>query len=220
MSFNILFDVPTSNLQAVVETAQAIEFNRTKLVATTMARSGRVFVAGRNWVRPWRFTITPAAYYKWADWRQRFEPLINGDRLETHEINLTNLSWAMAYMGAGSVNSTTNKLNNVTVQSVNGNQFVFTGTGSTGALFKPGDIFQPEGHTYPYVVSQYFSLTKTAIVDRGYLQQASYNPVGQNVVVGKGVTWNVVLTKMPTYRILPGQLMEFTGDFEAVEVIE
>jgi len=220
MAFSIFFNLTSNSLQHIVNNAQAIEFNRSKLVATTMARSGRVFVAGRNWVRPWRFTIVPQAYYKWADWRQRLEPLINGDRQEIHEINLNNLPWAMGYMGLGTFNSGNNRLNNVTISAVNGNEFTFAGTGAVNDLLRPGDIFQPVGHKYPYVVSQYINSTKKAIVDRGYIQQASYTPTSQQVIVGRGVTWQVVLTKMPTHRILPGQLMEFGGEFEAVEVIE
>lgn len=211
----------TTNLQAVIDSAQSIEFNRTQLVASTMSRSGRIFAASRNWVRPWRFTISPKPLWRWEDSRQDLEPLIYGDRLQIHSINFSNVSWVIEYQGQGTLTPGLGyQVNDVTIASVSGNAWTFTGSGAVNDLFKPGDIFQPQSHKYPYVVKEYNNTTKTAVVDRGYIQQTGYNPVGQYMNAGRGIVWQVIITKMPTYKLLPGKLMEFSGDFEAVEVVE
>ena len=46
-------------LQDIINSAVNIDFNRTKLVAQNISRSGRVSAASRNWANPYRFTVTP-----------------------------------------------------------------------------------------------------------------------------------------------------------------
>jgi hypothetical protein len=212
------------SLQKIVDSAQSLEINRTRLVASTVSRNGRLLTASRNWVNPWRITVEPRPVWPWADYRQYFEPVINGDRLTTHTVLLGNTApWIIDYQG--NVARTSNQLNApVVVQSVTGTTWTITTTGLTGqTLFKAGDILQPVGHYYPYVVTADTVIsgnTTTVTTHRGYIPQTSYTIAGAALKVGAGCSWRVRVTGMPTYRMLPSRLAEFTGNFELTEVVE
>lgn len=70
-------------IQDVIDTAVNIEFNRTKLVAQTISRSGRISTASRNWANPYRFTVTPKPVWLYADARAMIETIYRNDRYET-----------------------------------------------------------------------------------------------------------------------------------------
>ena len=62
-------------LQDIINTASNIEINRSKLVAQTVSRSGRISVASRNWANPFRFTVTPKPVWTYTEYRAIFEPI-------------------------------------------------------------------------------------------------------------------------------------------------
>jgi len=70
-------------LQDVIDTAVNIEFNRSKLVAQTISRSGRISTASRNWANPYRFTVTPKPVWLYADARAMIETIYRNDRYNT-----------------------------------------------------------------------------------------------------------------------------------------
>ena len=65
------------------------------------------------------------------------------------------------------------------------------------------------------------SATEVAIpIHRGFLPQTGFTFSGSSVLVGYRATrFNLLVTKLPTIRYLPGKYVEFTGDFELVEEI-
>lgn len=73
-------------LQDVIDTAVNIEFNRNKLVAQTISRSGRISTASRNWANPYRFTVTPKPVWLYADARALIETIYRNDRYTTAAI--------------------------------------------------------------------------------------------------------------------------------------
>ena len=73
-------------LQDVIDTATNIEFNRSKLVAQTISRSGRISTASRNWANPYRFTVTPKPIWKYSDTRAILESIYRNDRYNTTTI--------------------------------------------------------------------------------------------------------------------------------------
>ena len=77
-------------LQDVIDTAVNIEFNRSKLVAQTISRSGRISTASRNWANPYRFTITPKPVWKYDEVRAMIETIYRLDRYETTAIYFGN----------------------------------------------------------------------------------------------------------------------------------
>lgn len=216
------------SLQSIINSAQSIEISRPALVASSLSRSGRLITGARNWVKPWNFKVVPKPLWPIAQARPVIEDLMNNDRHTEQTISLGQTSggtWTVQYLGSAPV--TNNVVNTITMVSAVGTSFVIgnlTGLTNGQTIFKAGDIIQPVGHRYPYVVRsdvvfQTGDTTKTFLVNRGYLPQTNYTVAGQGIAVGTGVTWRVKLTKLPSYRYVSGQLVEFTDDFEIIESI-
>ena len=215
------------SIQMIINSAQAIEVSRPALVATTMSRSGRLFTGTRNWTKPWRFTVEPKPIWRIGDVRSIIEDIMTQDKHTEQAINLGQggASWTIQYLGDAP--KTGNQLNNITFSSITGTSAVIgnlTGLSNGQYIFRKGDIIQPVGHRYPYVVTQDVvfntgDTTKTFSVHRGYIPQTAYSVAGAGVLVGPGVTWRVKVSNLPTYRYVPGQFVEFTGQFELVESI-
>lgn len=215
------------SIQTVINSAQSIEVSRPALVATTMSRSGRLFTGTRNWTKPWRFTIEPKPIWRVSDVRSVIEDIMTQDKHTEQSINLGQggASWTIQYLG--NAPKTGNQLNTITFSSITGTTAVIgnlTGLTNGTYIFRKGDIIQPVGHRYPYVVTQDVvfttgDTTKTFTVHRGYIPQTSYTLAGAGVLVGPGVSWRVKVSNLPTYKYVPGQLVEFTGAFELVESI-
>lgn len=215
------------SIQTVINSAQTIEVSRPSLVATTMSRSGRLFTGTRNWAKPWRFTVEPKPIWRVADVRSVIEDIMTYDKHTEQSISLGSggAGWCVQYLGAAP--KTGNQLNNITFSSITGTTAVIgnlTGLTNGTYIFRKGDIIQPVGHRYPYVVTQDVQFTtgdttKTFTVHRGYIPQTSYTLAGSGVLVGAGVSWRVKVSNLPSYKYVPGQLVEFTGAFELVESI-
>jgi hypothetical protein len=73
-------------LQDIINSAVNIEINRSKLVAQTISRSGRISTASRNWANPYRFTITPQPVWQYADVRALIESVYRNDRYTTQTV--------------------------------------------------------------------------------------------------------------------------------------
>lgn len=67
-------------IQDIIDTAVNIEFNRSKLVAQTISRSGRISTASRNWANPYRFTVTPKPIWKYDEARTILNQISQIDR--------------------------------------------------------------------------------------------------------------------------------------------
>lgn len=65
------------------------------------------------------------------------------------------------------------------------------------------------------------SATEVAIpVHRGFIPQTGFTYSGCNISVGhRAARFNMLVTKLPTIRYLPGKYVEFGGDFELIEEI-
>ena len=157
-------------LQDIIDTAVNIEINRSKLVAQTVSRSGRISVASRNWANPYRFVVTPKPVWTAAEYRAAFEPLFNNDKYEAHGMLLNNInfstgvatlgnSWMIPYQGYVSTSSgyLTGYITNVST----GTKIVLEYTGSTITspttkyIVKSGDYIRPwmgTSNTYSYNV--------------------------------------------------------------------
>lgn len=215
------------SIQSIINSAQTIEVSRPALVASTMSRSGRLFTGTRNWTKPWRFTVSPKPIWRIADARGVIEDIMTFDKHTEQTVNLGQggAAWTIQYQG--SVARTGNQLNNITFSSITGTTAVIgnlTGLTNGQVIFKKGDIVQPVGHRYPYVVTQDVvfntgNTTKTFTLHRGYIPQTNYTMVGAGVLVGTGVSWRVKVSSLPSYRYVSGQLVEFTGEFELVESV-
>jgi hypothetical protein len=229
------------SLQAIIDTAQNIEFSRASLVASSVSRSGKIITQARNWVKPWSIKVSPAQVYAWADKRGALETILNADRHTEQTIYIGATSgnaWLTAYQGNAGL--TTGALTNVYITAVSGTTMTINvanaGIAVGTVILKKGDIIQPAGtgtdglkYRYPYVVENDVikgtgDTTKTVTLNRGYIPQANYDPTSQSnyqaaLYVGNACSWKVIVTKLPAVRYLPGKLFEFTSDFELLEVV-
>lgn len=213
-------------MQSIINAAQTIEVSRPSLVATSMSRSGRLFTGARNWAKPWRFIISTKPVWTIASARPVIESVMSYDKHTEQTIYMGQggASWITAYQGA--VGTTGGALNGITCSSATGTSLTIAYTGLTNGqvILKTGDIIQPNGHRYPYVVTADVTATgasgtATVSLHRGYLPQTSYTLSGQTLLVGTACSWRVKTSTLPTYKYLPGQLVEFTGEFELIESI-
>ena len=223
-------------LQDIIDTAVSIEVNRSKLIAQTMSRSGRISVASRNWANPFRFVVTPKPIWRYDEYRAIFEPIFTADRFSSQSIALTNYNtstgaviatdmlWLTQYQG-GLDSNNDGALSDYTATSKSDNALTITksGTPTVGTyIVKAGDYLRIDGATYPYIVSADVqvsaSSTATITLHRGMLESFS---TGATIFVGhRAARFNVKVTKLPQIKFLPGKLVEFTSDFELAEAIE
>lgn len=229
-------------MTTIFQTAQSIEVNRTKLMAQTVSRNGRLLVAARNWVNPWRFTVTPRPYWNPLTERSAIEAVINADRFTPHTVYLgTNAystsgsNWMMRYQGdipegvpqPGNIVANGASGTTVTVKIIGATQAYIATQPGTFAIFRAGDVIQATGNLYPHVVTQ--DITKSMLTEpqagvyqwsvpihRGWI---GTSPVNAALKWGNQCDFRLIVTKMPTYRYLPGQILEFTSDFELMEYV-
>ena len=142
------------SLQQIIDTAVNIEINRSKLVAQTVSRSGRISTASRNWANPFRFVVTPKPVWTASEYRSVFAELLDNDKYLPYGFYLNNVdattrlailgnSWMVNYQGGGDLVGAYSKtwasggasgaftvtLNNVTGLSIG---MYISGTGITG----------------------------------------------------------------------------------------
>lgn len=213
-------------MQSIINSAQSIEVSRPALVATSMSRSGRLFTGTRNWAKPWRFIISPKPVWTISTARSVIESVMTADKHTEQTVYLGQggASWTTAYQGA--VGTTGGALNGISCTSATGTTLTiaYTGLSNGTVIFRVGDIIQPNGHRYPYVVTSEVTATgatgsATVNLNRGYLPQTGYTLSGSSLLVGTACSWRVKTSTLPTYKFIPGQLVEFTGEFELIESI-
>jgi hypothetical protein len=215
------------SLQYIIDTAEAIQFERAPIVAQTISRNQKIITAVRNSNRPFKFIVSPSSGLRYVDNRTTLEQLYVTDRHTETAIKLGNASgqtWLVDYRGAPGY---TNAESLFTIGGSTGNilNLSFTGAiaslGSTAVLFYAGDIIQPKNSRYPYVVSSTIlrgtGSTVSVAVNRGIITDVSL--VGQGIFVGKNCSYRVVATVLPTRGVNGDRLVTFSGDFELTEVV-
>lgn len=224
------------SLQFIINSAVSVEVNRSQLVAQSISRSGKVLTASRNWVNPWRFVVEPQPVWLHSNYRSLFEPVINGDKYAEYTIKLGQgtQSWLTEYLGEVSIggiaygNANFPKggvLQGVTVYSATqGTAKITLNIGGLDAtkVVKIGDVIQVTGYRYPYVV------TSTAVVGgklevgihRQWLDGNITDGTTKTLTVGTSCQFKVKVTKMPTTKFISGKLVEFTSNFDLIEVVD
>jgi len=198
------------SLQQIIDTAVNVEVNRSKLVAQTISRSGRISTVSRNWANPFRFTVTPKPVWTAAEYRAVFEPLLTNDRYLPHGFYLNNVDpttfladegnqWMIPYQGGADVNAQNNILDSYAATTeTSGAMICLTNTNSTTIvagtyLVKAGDYIRLGGFRYPYIATDDVVIPATQLTMSGTVQPA-------------GVT---VLTEPARTGITPGYRVSF-----------
>lgn len=213
------------SIQNIIDKAQQIEIDRRRIVGQTISRSQRIKTSERSTAQPWKFKVTPPAYLKWSTSREMIEAIDRADRVEEYEISLNNNS-AMNYITAYRGSLTQGQLNSITIQTASTNTLVLTGLPSVASntvMFRPGDLIQPTNSRYPYTVVQEttrgLNTTTNVILHRNIITSEDIVLSGQGIEVGNSCTWRVVVSSLPSYQLVPGQFVQYTGDFELVEKV-
>ncbi len=98
-----------------------------------------------------------------------------------------------------------------------------TTVNSATSVFKVGDIIQPNNSRYPYAVIEDVVIgsttTVTVSLHRPIITSENITITGENLKIGSSCTWRLVATGLPTYQIMPGRYVQYTGNFELVEKI-
>lgn len=186
------------SLQSIISSAVNIEINRSKLVAQSVSRSGRILTAARNWANPFRFTVEPKPLWKWTEFRDEIEAVMVADRLDTHTIYLAGKvggletdyqNWLTAYQGNlqiifGQIRRglITPSTDDPTIASFSGTTMVVnTPAAILGKqLVKVGDYICPGNQTspavsyrHPYIVS---AVTNNGVINGSTLTITTHRP--------------------------------------------
>lgn len=189
------------SLQTIIESAVNIDINRSKLIAQTVSRSGKLLTASRNWVNPFRLTITPKPIWLWSAYRDEIQTVLDNDRYASQYIYLydvtggtSKLSWLAAYQGgldATSDGVLDNTVGNATTPASGTSIYVTYSGSSTGVyMVKKGDWIRFNNNNFPYLVTADVLVSGagnyTIPVHRGFLDQintAGTFTVGQKYVI-------------------------------------
>jgi hypothetical protein len=212
------------SIQGVINTASRLEVIRNEVVAQTVTRSGRIYTAVRDTVKPWQFKVTPADVYPWELVRPAVESVSSTDRYNevTISFNISGQAWMFQYQGEL---DNTQLANDIVITGFNQRTITVSIGGSISSmtsdaiLFKPGDVIQPiEGnHRYPYVVTSWITRGSVSTLSIPVHRNIIGTVTGRGLRVGPDCQFQVIVTKSPSYQLIPGKLVQFTGDFELLE---
>lgn len=185
------------SLQQIIDTAVNIEVNRSKLVAQTLSRSGRISTASRNWANPFRFTVTPKPVWTASEYRSVFAALLDNDKYLPHGFRLNNIdpttsranlgnSWMVNYQGGGDASSGGNNVldSYSATSATSGAMICLTNVNSSTItagtyLVKEGDYIRPSLYRYPYIATADVIIPTAASGITGTIQPAGVTIVTQ-----------------------------------------
>lgn len=211
-------------VQTIINSAQSIEFDRRRIVGQTISRSERIRSAERASAQAFKLMVTPVARFRYSVYRSTLEDIQYYDRSREQVVALgavPNLYYLNQYLGA----CTQAQLNAMTITNYSSATITIGGLPSVSSgtkLFRAGDWIQPEGSRYPYIVV--FDVTRgsdsTVSVElhRPIITSENYD-VRRPILVGTATTMVVMVTELPTYRLIQKDWAEFNGDFTLVESI-
>lgn len=211
------------SIQTIIDSAQSIEIDRRKVVGQTISRSERIKSAERASANAFKIIVTPPARFRYNAYRSVIEEIQNNDRFNEQEINLANNrnNFITEYQGALSAA----QLSTMTITAFSGTSVTFgnlPSVVSATVVLKAGDWIQPAQSRYPYIVTE--TVTRgtgslvTATVHRQLITSENTTTTG-TFAVGTGTTLQVVVSELPTYKLVQRNWGEFTGDFTLVEKI-
>ncbi len=216
-------------MQSIIDRAESIEISRGRIIAQTISRSQRLKTSERSAAIPWMWRVTPAAHYYWSENRDLIETLDYNDRSVEYTLKLSNNS-GMAYitqyrgvLSPSQVNNLSISTSTTATLTITGLPAIAGGITSSTVVFRAGDFVQPANSRYPYTVlgtvTRGSGSTIDVSVNRDIITSEGISLAGQDLLVGTEVSWRMVVTNKPSYRILPYNRLQFTGDFELMEKI-
>jgi len=215
------------SLQTIIDNATFIEIDRRELMGSTLSRSGHYKTADRN-INVYSFTVGMHNGLTYSTNRGVLEDIYTTGGTNEANISLNNNS-GMNYITSYQGDANATQLGALTLNSISGSTLYVDTTGATGhsgTLFKKGDFIQPLGNTstyrYPYQVTADIAFTSGNLavsVHRPVLTQSGVALNTGGFRVGNEVRWITKMTNLPKYTISPYDRIEFSADFELIEVI-
>lgn len=212
------------SFQTIIDNATYINVDKRKTTAMSVSRSGHVKTAERN-PSVYKFTVGSVPGLKYSENRGVLEDIDTADRVTEANVSLANntgMNYITAYQGGITGGS-------ISMVGADGKEIYINASLATGSgtLFKKGDYLQPEGNTgtyrYPYQVTSDVSFSTganvTIPVHRPVLSQDGVSITSGGIRKGTEVRFHVKALSCPTYSIVPHDRIEFSGDFEFVEII-
>lgn len=189
--------------QWIFDNAEDIQVNRRGVVAQTVSRDQTVRSVSRGG-QIWRFTVTPNTGTRIQDpgVRSYLETIDNLDRLTAFSLNFAHLNSTVLKMFAYQGDTPP------TSASVTQGSNTITLTGGSGNKFKSGDLVQFSGQKYVYSVVGDVTGT-TATLNRPVLETTG----SYSIVTGSNVSFNLICTQLPDWKITPGGLIQWTQPF-------
>jgi hypothetical protein len=244
------------SLQTLMTYAQNMKIDRSDVVAQSVSRSGKVYTEKRSSVKPFRITFTPPEYLPWTTKNRLIvEDVLAKDRHTPHTTRLgfsLGSQWMADYLGNKDVYTwdilqtennpnPTGRLAGLTFNSESGNVLTLNTTGGVvdNIVLEAGDIIQPEGYPYPFVVvrnsagvSTYKKTGSTLAVTvhrpymphypvvNGVRSTTPFNIANKAVIAGGFCTYNMIVTTLPSINYVPGKFIQFSGEFVLLEQVE
>ena len=220
------------SFQRIINGATSLNVDKRKTTAMSVSRSGHVKTAERQ-PSVYKFVVAPTPILKYSTNRDLLEDIDTLDRVTEANVSLadnSNMAYITNYQGSLSPAQQAQ----VDCLGSNGKTLYLKCDGVTGNtsgythLVKKGDFIQPVGDTgtyrYPYQVTADvtdFSGANVAVsVHRPVLSQTGTVITGSDPLrFGGDCRFHVKATKCPTYTVVPHDFVQFTGDFEFVEII-
>ena len=215
------------SFQTIIDNATFISVDKRKTTAMSVSRSGHVKTAERN-PSVYRFTVGSVPGLKYSENRGVLEDIDTADRITEANISLSN-NTGMNYITAYQGDISDAELNDIVMVGGDGQELYINTSAVTGSgtLFKKGDFVQPAGNSsiyrYPYQVTSDVSFSAaanvTVPVHRPVLSQTGQVITSGGLRTGTECRFHVKAMTCPTYSIVPHDRIEFTGNFEFVEII-
>jgi hypothetical protein len=219
------------SIQTIIDNATFITIEYNKIAAQSISRSGRLLTAELASAVPFKITVGMHEGLTYSDNRDLLAELgkLDVTEEETVDIGGTNsgLSYVTAYQGDLS-QAQLNTIQTATTNAFSGANINLNTTfvvGGSGWLFRKGDYIQigPTNGRYPYIVVEdvaFSSSSSLAIpVHRTVIDQNGFSQTSRSIAVGKDVDFRVKMIRKPSYTVVPYDRIQFTSDFELVEVI-
>jgi len=215
------------SFQTIIDNATYINIDKRKTTAMSVSRSGHIKTAERQ-PSVYKFTVGSVPGLKYSENRGVLEDIDSADRITEANISLSN-NTGMNYVTAYQGDISDAELNDIVMVGGDGKELYINTSAVTGSgtLFKKGDFVQPAGNSsiyrYPYQVTSDVSFTAAANVTlpvhRPVLSQTGQVITSGGLRTGTECRFHVKAMSCPTYSIVPHDRIEFTGDFEFVEII-
>jgi hypothetical protein len=211
------------SLQVIIDTATSIEFDRRRIISTSISRSQRIKTAERLTAQPWSFKITPAGAFRFSDNRGVLENLYLNERVEEYQVRLANnprLSYITDYRGELSSTQLTG-LRTTATSTASITVDLLPSVSSATIVFRSGDFVQPANSRYPYTVTgdvlRGTGTTVTLPLNRPIITSENIVLTNQSLRVGTDTTMRLLVVDLPSYKIVPGGLVQFSSDFRVAE---